>query len=98
RTAQGKVPQSSPTKGPGYSQQNGSYLPDTHRTLPNSVDAEKGILGSMLIAPREIIGECVEKISGDYFHIPAHAQIYEVLVELWNTTKAIDFITLTHVL
>jgi replicative DNA helicase len=38
----------------------------------------------MLISPREIIAECVEKINENYFYVPAHQTIYDVLVELWN--------------
>lgn len=81
-----------------YSQNGGGYLPDVHRVLPHSVDAEQGILGSMLLSPREVIGDCVEKISKDHFHIPAHATIYEVLVEFWNNQTPLDFITLTQTL
>ncbi|MGI8435724.1 MAG: hypothetical protein ACR2NX_02310, partial [Chthoniobacterales bacterium] len=36
---------------------------DIGRALPHSVEAEQGVLGSMLISPREIIAECVEKIN-----------------------------------
>jgi len=82
----------------GYSQKTGSYLPDIHRTLPHSADAEMGVLGSMLISPDDIIADCVQQISEKHFHIPAHATIYSVLVELWNGKAAIDFITLTQVL
>ncbi|HEX4696545.1 MAG TPA: replicative DNA helicase [Candidatus Udaeobacter sp.] len=71
---------------------------DIHRTPPHSVDAEQGVLGSMLISPRETIAECVEKIDEQYFYVPAHRTIYEVLVELWNTGQAIDLITFTQVL
>src|SRR6266571_2508094 len=66
---------------------------DIHRTPPHSVDAEQGVLGSMLISPRETIAECVEKINEDYFYIPAHQTIYTVLVELWNAGQAIDLFT-----
>jgi replicative DNA helicase len=52
----------------------------------------------MLISPRETIAECVEKINEDYFYIPAHRTIYEVLVDLWNAGQAIDLITFTQVL
>ena len=45
-------------------------------TLPHSVEAEQGVLGSMLISPREIIAECVEKINEEYFYVPAHQTIY----------------------
>ena len=71
---------------------------DIHRTPPNSVEAEQGVLGSMLISPRDTIAECVEKINEEYFYVPAHQTIYTVLVELWNAGQAIDLITFTQVL
>nr|MDQ6939671.1 replicative DNA helicase [Verrucomicrobiota bacterium] len=52
----------------------------------------------MLISPREIIAEAVEKINEEYFYIPAHQTIYTVLVELWNAGQGIDLITFTQVL
>src|SRR2546427_10407785 len=71
---------------------------DIHRTPPHSVDAEQGVLGSMLISPRETIAECVEKINEEYFYVPAHQTIYTVLVDLWNAGEAIDLITFTQVM
>src|SRR5881275_463794 len=71
---------------------------DIHRTPPNSVEAEQGVLGSMLISPRDTIAECVEKINEEYFYVPAHQTIYTVLVELWNAGQSIDLITFTQVL
>src|SRR3954447_12086329 len=71
---------------------------DVGRTLPHSVEAEQGVLGSMLISPRETIAECVEKINETYFYVPAHQTIYSYLVELWNTGQGIDLITFTQVL
>ena len=56
------------------------------------------MLGSMLISPRETIAECVERINEEYFYIPAHQTIYDVLVDLWNAGQAIDLITFTQVL
>src|SRR5205085_6519780 len=93
--------------GRGWPEKNGgsngvgsltSSSQDIHRTLPHSVEAEQGVLGSMLISPREIIAECVEKINENYFYIPAHQTIYLVLVELWNAGQGIDLITFTQVL
>jgi replicative DNA helicase len=71
---------------------------DIHRAPPHSVEAEQGVLGSMLISPREAIAECVEKITGEYFYVPAHQTIYDALVDLWNAGQAIDLITFTQVL
>src|SRR5215470_1127311 len=97
----------SPAAGPGSAARGGDKVvpisptgsaQDIHRTPPHSVEAEQGVLGSMLISPREAIAECVEKINEDYFYIPAHQTIYNVLVDLWNAGQAIDLITFTQVL
>jgi len=96
-------------KGPGrgWPEKNGGRVfpnsptasaQDIHRAPPHSVEAEQGVLGSMLISPRETIAECVERINEEYFYIPAHQTIYEVLVDLWNAGQAIDLITFTQVL
>ncbi|MEY2494063.1 MAG: replicative helicase [Verrucomicrobiota bacterium] len=84
--------------GPNGGQSLTSSSQDIHRTLPHSIEAEQGVLGSMLISPREIIAECVEKINEEYFYVPAHQTIYVVLVELWNAGQGIDLITFTQVL
>src|SRR5436190_15644984 len=84
----GRVFQSSPT---GSAQ-------DIHRPPPHSLEAEQGVLGSMLISPRDAIAEVVEKITADYFYVPAHQTIFDVLVELWNAGQGIDLITFTQIL
>src|SRR2546427_5114498 len=93
--------------GRGWPEKNGgrqegksltSSSQDIHRTPPHSVEAEQGVLGSMLISPRDTIAECVEKINEEYFYVPAHQTIYSVLVDLWNAGQAIDLITFTQVL
>jgi replicative DNA helicase len=71
---------------------------DIHRAPPHSVEAEQGVLGSMLISPRDAIAECVEKITEEYFYVPAHQIIYRELVDLWNAAQAIDLITFTQIL
>jgi replicative DNA helicase len=76
-----------------------TYSPDPHRLLPQSPDAEKGVLSSFLIAPREIGGLCAEKqVTRDHFAIPSHALIYETLLGMWDKNEPIDFITLTQLL
>ena len=75
------------------------YRPDVHRLLPQSPDAEKGVLCSFLLMPREIGGLCAEKqITPEHFHIPSHGELYKVLLELWDAGKPIDFIILTELL
>src|SRR5947209_14691819 len=108
-TRTGEKPRRESGNGPGrgWPEKNGgtqngesltSSAQDIHRTLPHSIEAEQGVLGSMLISPREIIAECVEKINENYFYVPAHQTIYTVLVELWNAGQGIDLITFTQVL
>ncbi len=72
--------------------------PDIHRTLPHSVEAEQGVLGSMLVDPPQVIGDCVERINEGYFYQPAHATLYSILVEFWNEGHPADVITLTQAL
>jgi replicative DNA helicase len=86
------------TAGGGYPPSSTSYTLDPHRSPPQSRDAEQGVLGSMLLSPKDVIALCVEKINADYFYIPAHQTIYNLLVEMWNDQKAIDLITFTQVL
>src|ERR1700737_5100763 len=105
----GETPRKDSGNGPGRGRPGGNggrifpksptgSAQDIHRTPPHSVDAEQGVLGSMLISPREAIAECVEKINEEYFYVPAHQTIYSVLVDLWNAGQAIDLITFTQVL
>ena len=70
RKESGKAP------GRGWPEKNGGRVfpksptgsaQDIHRAPPHSVEAEQGVLGSMLISPRETIAECVEKINEEYF-------------------------------
>jgi replicative DNA helicase len=68
------------------------------QTLPNSIDGEQGVLGSMLISPREVIPQCVEKLGTEYFYVPAHRTIYDALIELHNAGQGIDLITFTQLL
>lgn len=83
----------------GFSQKSGSYLPDTHRSLPQSPEAEQGVLCSILLQPREVMGQCIEEgISAETFYNPAHSTIFEVLKEFWNENFPIDLIILTQTL
>jgi replicative DNA helicase len=74
-----------------------SYSPDPHRLLPQSPDAERGVLSAFLIAAREIGGLCAEKqITKAHFSIPQHGLIFEALIGMWDRNEPIDFITLTQ--
>lgn len=68
------------------------------RSLPFSPDAEKGVLGSMLQAPEEAIGEAIMKLTPEAFYVPAHQTIFELLVELNDNGQPVDPISLQQVL
>ncbi len=70
-----------------------------HRSPPHAADAERGLLCSFLIAPKEIGGRCAETgITPASFHLPHHALIFELLQRLRAERMPIDFITLTTIL
>src|SRR5438477_13086832 len=71
---------------------------DVHSAPPHSRQAEQGVIGAMLIAPQDVIPECVEKIKEEYFYIPAHQTVFRVLVQQWSAGQAIDLITFTQTL
>jgi replicative DNA helicase len=75
------------------------YLTDPTRTLPQSSEAELGVLASYVLDPKEVSIVCGEKkVSSVFFHHPAHAVMFEVLRSLSEANKPVDFITLTQAL
>ena len=80
-----------------YSQKPASYLPDIHRALPQSLDAEKGLLGSVLLSST-VLDDSIAQIDAGHFHLPAHQKIFELLVEMRNAGKPIDLISVTQTL
>lgn len=66
------------------------------KELPHSLEAEEGTLGSMIKSPQIAIPLCVEKISEDYFYVPANKATWTELVAMWGEGGAIDLITFTQ--
>jgi len=77
----------------------GQRLPEAHRSLPASMDAEMGVLSSILLSPKETLTTAIEKgIDETHFHHPAHGTIYAVCEDLWKKNSPIDLITVTQTL
>lgn len=74
-----------------------AYLPDANRSLPQSLDAEKGLLGSILLST-SVLDDCLTQIDAEHFHLPAHRTIFETLVDMRTTGRPIDLISLTQTL
>ncbi|MGY8693830.1 MAG: DnaB-like helicase N-terminal domain-containing protein, partial [Verrucomicrobiia bacterium] len=61
------------------------------RTLPHSLDAEKGLLAACLIDPAEVISRCMaQKLPNDAFYNPAHQTIYATCVEVYEDKSILD--------
>jgi replicative DNA helicase len=73
------------------------FLPEP----PHAVEAEQGILGSILVSGRETppygaVLTCEEVISSDHFYVLAHRTIYDLITELYEKKRALDLIAFTQ--
>lgn len=63
------------------------------RILPHSIDAEKSVLGSMMIDPDKI-SEASEILIGEDFYVKQNQILFESMVELNEVGKPVDEVTL----
>jgi len=70
-------------------------LTAAERTMPHNLDAERAVLGAMLLDNRAI-DEVVEIIDHTCFYHTAHIVIYESILALYQTNRAVDLITLSE--
>lgn len=69
------------------------------RTPPHSEEAERGVLGSVLLDAGRVMDLCVEsQIVPDSFYTPAHRVLYEALCELHSKAAPIDVLTVSETL
>jgi replicative DNA helicase len=77
-------------------QDNGENL-KTDRLPPWSEEAERGVLGCVLLSPNDCMGECIEKLKDDgieAFYDLRNRTIYEYMMEMYDQRQGIDIITL----
>ncbi len=63
---------------------------------PQSFDAEKGILCSILIDPDAMGAVRSESVNSTDFHHPHHAFIYQSMLELYEKNEPIDVVTVAN--
>ena len=63
------------------------------RTLPNSIEAEQAVIGSMLM-DREAITAASELLAGEDFYQRQYGVMFDAMVELYNENKPVDLVTL----
>jgi replicative DNA helicase len=69
--------------------------PKLDRLPPHSIEAEQGVLGSILLCPGEAVSEAIEKLKGEeVFYDLRHQTIFDALVTMHDAREPIDLITL----
>jgi len=63
------------------------------RVPPQNLEAERAVLGSLLLV-NEHIGHVIDTLSPDEFYSRSHRLIYQAVLDLYNRTEAVDFLTL----
>jgi replicative DNA helicase len=67
------------------------------RVPPHSLEAEMSLLGAMML-DRQAVGEVLLLVRPDDFYQPAHQQIAEVLVAMYDANMPIDLVTMMSAL
>ncbi len=65
------------------------------RVPPQSVDAERAVLGGVLLDP-EAATKAIEIVSAESFYRPAHQDIFRAMLRLFNKREPIDVMTLSE--
>jgi replicative DNA helicase len=63
--------------------------------LPANIDAEKTILGAILL-DNAAHSEAAEKLEADDFSLDSHRRIFQRMTELMNEQRAVDIVTLSN--
>ena len=62
------------------------------RSLPQSLEAEQSVIGSMLIDKNAIV-KVSEKLNEEDFYRDGHKVIYRSILELFKEDSAVDILT-----
>lgn len=68
---------------------------DGGKVPPQNINAERSLLGSILIDD-EVIVDVADKISSTDFYEPGHQVIYEAMVRLYQKHSPVDILTLSN--
>jgi replicative DNA helicase len=67
------------------------------KPLPSSPEAERAMLGNILLTPA-LIGQAIDLIKPEDVHTPSHRRIYHAMLELYSTNRDIDPILIGELL
>ena len=72
-------------------------MEENNNLIPHSNDAEKSVLGSVLIS-HAAAEQALEALRSEDFFSVAHRDIFAAMEALYNSGKSIDVVTLTDML
>ena len=64
---------------------------------PQSIESEENVLGALMIKPH-VIANVAEILTSDMFYDPANAEIYACILELFNSSRPVDIVTVSEAL
>jgi replicative DNA helicase len=67
------------------------------RLPPQSRDAERSVLGSML-RDNGVIGDVLQILRGENFYFDAHQKIFQGIIDLYDRGHPVDLVMLAEVL
>ena len=70
---------------------------NSYKVPPQDIEAERFILGGILLEP-EAISKLIEILTHEDFYHSAHQLIYRCMLELYEKNEPQDVITLTNIL
>lgn len=78
------------------SEDSGPSGPRTDRLPPHAPDAERGVLGCLLLSPNDALGECLRTLrpGSEAFYDLRHQTLFALLVKMYDAREPIDLITL----
>lgn len=65
------------------------------RVPPHSIESEESVLGAVLLSV-DALNEVMDKLDPEDFYVPAHQAVFEAIRTLFNTSQAIDAITVSE--
>ena len=65
------------------------------RSMPQNIDAERSVLGAMII-DKTSIAQALEVLNREDFYKEAHQIIYEAILDLYRKDIAVDMVTITE--
>ncbi len=65
------------------------------KELPRNIEAERCVLGAILL-DNQLVNQAVELLDTEDFYLGSHRMIFQHMISLLESSKAIDFVTLTE--